>query len=182
VDVDGDSLSESDDDANKTSNNTQLKRKAPNQIPKLMDNKRKHLEKTLSAAQRDKMLLDEAKEDTKFRKDLSQSINRSTDSFTNAMDGVSSTLMQLGKSICQSVEMLSRAMIPQQQQQHQPGGVNHNIFYQNRNLYSSMGIPHDALLPNNETEIGMQQNMANLAPSMQSHHQGPSFNEKQMFY
>ena len=83
-----------------------IKRKAQNQVPKLIDNKRKHLEKTLSASQRDKMLLDEAKEDSKFRKDLSDCMNRSTESFTNAMDGINFTLVQLGKSICRSVEML----------------------------------------------------------------------------
>ena len=88
-------------------------------MPKLIDNKRKHLEKTLSASQRDKMLLDEAKEDSKFRKDLSDCMNRSTESFTNAMDGINSTLVQLGKSICRSVEMLSRAMLAQQQQAQQ---------------------------------------------------------------
>lgn len=38
------------------------KRKA-NCVPKLIDNKRKHLEKKLSAAQRDGLLIKEAKED-----------------------------------------------------------------------------------------------------------------------
>ena len=130
------------------------------------------------------MLLDEAKEDTKFQKDLSQSMSRSTESFTNAMDGVSTTLVQLDKSICQSVEMLSRAMIAQQQQhqQHQPAGVNHNIFYQNPNLYSPMGMQHGALLPNDETEIRVQQNVTSLTPTIQRQYPRPSLNEQQRFY
>ena len=181
VDHDNENLSETDSDTDRPPSSIQ-KRKAPNQVPKLIDNKRKHLEKTLSAAQRDKILLDEAKEDTKFRKNLSQCMSRSNESFTNAMDGVSSTLVQLGKSICQSVEMLSRAMIAQQQRQPAPAGGNHNIFYQNPNLYPPIGMPHGALVGNDEAEIGVQPNMTNLTPAMQSHYPRPGHNEQQRFY
>jgi hypothetical protein len=37
-------------------------------MPKLIDNKRRHLERTLSAKQRDALLLEEAKEDQSFGK------------------------------------------------------------------------------------------------------------------
>ena len=125
--------------------------KHPNypKVPKLIDDKCKHLEKTLSAAKRDQMLLNEAKEDVKFRKDLAEATSRSIESFTNALEGISSTMAQLGKGICQSVEMLSRAMLAQQQQQFQPG--NHNVFYQNPNMYPPMGNTQGAFLPNDET-------------------------------
>ena len=43
-------------------------------VGKLIDYKRKHLERKLSSAQRDQLLLQEAKEDNKFRKELSESI------------------------------------------------------------------------------------------------------------
>ena len=69
------------------------------------------------------------------------------------MDGVSSTMVQLGRSICQSVEVLSRVMIAQQQQFQPTSGANHNIFYQNSSLYPPMGMPHGALPANNEAEI-----------------------------
>ena len=36
-------------------------------VPKLIDNKKKHLDRTLSARQRDALLLEEAKEDKSFR-------------------------------------------------------------------------------------------------------------------
>ena len=104
-----------------------MKRKVQSPVPKLIDNKQKHLEKTLSSSQHDRMLLKEAKEHTTLQKDLSECMGCSTESFTNAMNGISSTLVQLGKSICMSVEMLSQAMVSQQQQQQQcvqPGGVN----------------------------------------------------------
>jgi hypothetical protein len=39
-------------------------------VPKLIDDKRKHLQKTLPARQRDALLLEDAKEDKLFRRDL----------------------------------------------------------------------------------------------------------------
>lgn len=39
-------------------------------VPKLIDNKRKHLEWDSSATQRDQLLLEEAKEDSKFKRNL----------------------------------------------------------------------------------------------------------------
>ena len=46
------------------------KRAATNQIPILVDNKRKHLERNLSAAQRDHLMMNEAKEERELRIDL----------------------------------------------------------------------------------------------------------------
>jgi hypothetical protein len=48
--------------------------KRKNNVTKLIDNKRRHLERHLSSAQRDQILLDEAKEDARFRKDLTKAI------------------------------------------------------------------------------------------------------------
>ena len=155
-----------------------MKPKAPNQVPKLIDNKRKHLEKTLSAAQRDKLLLDEAKEDLKFRKDLSEAMTSSTESFSRAMEGISSTMVQLGKSICQSVEMLSQAMVSQQQLQYQPG--NHNIFYQNPNQLQPVGMTQGTLPQNDEIQAGIQQNLTNLSPQQPTYY--PSSSGRQRFY
>lgn len=39
-----------------------------NGVPKLTENKRKHIERQLSAAQRDQLLLKESNEDLKFKK------------------------------------------------------------------------------------------------------------------
>lgn len=51
-------------------------------VPKLIDSKRKHLEKKLSAAQRGKLLIKEAKEDALFRKELPEAMQESTESFS----------------------------------------------------------------------------------------------------
>ena len=50
-------------DSSSSSSSSSTKRKAVSCVSRLVDNKRKHLEKNLSAAQRDKLLIDEAKDD-----------------------------------------------------------------------------------------------------------------------
>ena len=72
------------------------KRKSVNPVPKLIDKKRKHLEKTLSAAQRDALLLTEAKEESKFRKDLADATREATSCFSSALNNVSSSMTQVG--------------------------------------------------------------------------------------
>ncbi len=61
------------------------KRPAVSAVPKLIDNKRRHMEKSLSAAQRDQLLLNEAKEDKEIRKDLSDSLRESSVMFNAAL-------------------------------------------------------------------------------------------------
>ena len=77
---------------------------------KLTDQKRKHLEKNLLAAQRDKLLFEEAKEEASFRRELSDSLKQSNDNFLKAMDSFNKTISQLGNGLCRSIDMLSRAM------------------------------------------------------------------------
>ena len=50
------------------------KRASSNPVPKLIDNKRKHLERQLSASQRDQLLINESKEDSQFKKDIAEAI------------------------------------------------------------------------------------------------------------
>ena len=54
---------------------TLANKRPANCVPQLTDNNRKHLEKALSAAQKEKMLLEEAKEDARFRKEIMESMN-----------------------------------------------------------------------------------------------------------
>ena len=54
-----------------------IKRKAYyNPVPKLIDNKRKHMERQLSAAQRDEILMNESKEDAQFKRDIAEAIRQ----------------------------------------------------------------------------------------------------------
>ena len=56
------------------------KKRKVNSVPKLIDNKRKHLQEKLSAAQRDELLIKEAKEDALFGKELAEAMQESTQS------------------------------------------------------------------------------------------------------
>ena len=73
-----------------------------NQIPRLIGNKRKHLEKTLSAAQRNQLLLQEAKDDAQFRKTLAETLQESNQVFTELLHGISQSMTDLGNSFCRS--------------------------------------------------------------------------------
>ena len=72
--------------------NRKRKHESISKVPKFIDQKRKHLEKKLSVAQRDKLLFEEAKEEASFRKELSDSLNQSNDNFLKAMDSFSKTV------------------------------------------------------------------------------------------
>ena len=54
-------------------------------VPRLIDNKRKHLERNLSAAQRDQLFMKEMKNDAEFRKGLLQIVRESNDCFSNSV-------------------------------------------------------------------------------------------------
>ena len=89
-------------------------------MPKLTDQKRKHLEKNLSAAQRDKLLFEEAKEEYSFIRELSDSLKQSNDKFLKVMDSFNKTVSQLGNGLCRSIDMPARAMyMPNQSTQNQ---------------------------------------------------------------
>ena len=98
-----------------------------NQIPRLIGNKRKHLEKILSAAQRNQLLLQEAKDDVQFRKTLAETLKESNQVFAELLHGISQSMTDLGNSFCRSKQMLTQAMKMQSQAQ-QP--VPQNMFFQ----------------------------------------------------
>ena len=94
-------------------------------VPKLIDSKRKHLEKKLSAAQRNELLIKEAKEDALFRKELADAMQESAEFFSQSIESVSKAMTDLGAGVCRSLEMLSQALQPTVR-----APVNSNLFYQ----------------------------------------------------
>ena len=58
---------------------------ATDPIPRLIDNKWKHMGKQLSAAQHDQLLLKESKKDSQFKQDMGEAIKQSDQTFANAM-------------------------------------------------------------------------------------------------
>ena len=75
-----------------------------NQVLRLIKYKRKHLEKTLSAAQRD-LLLQEAKDDTQFRKTLPETLQESNRVFAESLHGISHSITGLRNNFCRSMQM-----------------------------------------------------------------------------
>ena len=98
-------------------NPNKKKRKSyDNVIPKLIDNKRVHLEKKLSSSQRDSILLAEAREDIALRKEVINSINNSNEVFSNAMTGISDSIKILSETMAKSMQTLAQCMNPPQPQ------------------------------------------------------------------
>ena len=98
------------------------KRASSNPVPKLIDNKRKHLECQLSAAQRDQLLINESKEDSRFKKDIAEAIGQSNETFAQSMQQMSMSMLQVAQRFTHSIEVLARAMVnkPSQPQYQYP--------------------------------------------------------------
>jgi len=79
-----------------------------NHVQQLIDNKRKHLERNLSAAQRDSLLLKEAKEDRKERKDFMEIMKNSNDTLATALTNLSQSMLNISASIAQSTQLMAR--------------------------------------------------------------------------
>ena len=95
------------------------KRARVDQVPRLVDEKRKHLERRLSAAQRDGLLIKEAKDDAQLKKDLCEAMRESTTAFSESIKEISNSMTNIGNGICRSIELLSQALL-QQNQNYQP--------------------------------------------------------------
>ena len=98
-----------------------------NVVPKLIDNKRKHLEKTLSAAQRDQLMMKDMKGDAEFRQSLVQVMRESNETFSKSIKEISKSMSDLSKGLCSSMELLAKSLGSQNfPPQHLP---QQNIYY-----------------------------------------------------
>ena len=112
-----------------------------NPVPKLIDNKRRHME---SASQRDQILMNEAKEDTQFKRDIAEAIRHSNETFAASMDQISQSILQVAQGLTRSVEVMGQAMMS--------STVGHNPYqtYPNYVQYSNRGDPNMEREPNNK--------------------------------
>eukprot|EP00117_Sycon_ciliatum_P038494 scpid36433/ scgid28591/ len=113
----------------------------PNQIPRLVDNKRKHLEKQLSASKRDQLLIEEAKEDRETKKGMAEAIKESSASFQTAMAGMQTTMSALAQGMPKSMEMLAHAMMQQPQPAPMPNYQMYGNNAQSPLSYASASQP-----------------------------------------
>ena len=91
--------------------------------------RQKHREKTPSATQCDKLVLNEARDYT-FCKNLAEATRQSTKSFSNALKDVSHSIVQIGNGISCSMEMMLQAIMAQVMANSQPRPFNQNHCYE----------------------------------------------------
>jgi seryl-tRNA synthetase len=105
------------DDGSIKSNVTEVSKQGTNKkrklavanVPRLIDNKRKSLDKRLSAAQKDQKLVEAAKEDTAMRKDMLECFRDSSRSTAQAMENISTTLREMSQGMTQAMMSLANA-------------------------------------------------------------------------
>ena len=87
--------------------NKHKKRKGANCVPELIGNKKKNMERELSASQRDQLLLNESKEDVQFKKDLATVMQKSNEIFEKSISQFSNAI----PSVAQSMQLMEKAFI-----------------------------------------------------------------------
>ena len=117
---DDDSIKSNVTEVSKQGTNKKRKLAVASNVPRLIDNKRKSLEKRLPAAQRDQKLVEAAKEDTAMRKDMLECFRDSSRSTAQAMENMSTTLREMSQGMTQAMMSLANAFNrPQQHTQQQ---------------------------------------------------------------
>ena len=132
-----------DDDENNPVTGCSNRKRTLNMVPVLIDNKRKHMERQLSAAQRDKILLQESKDEKEFRGELSKSLKESNALFAESMKAMSGSMAALASAMQKSFEHSARSSyVPSAPQVHQ--GTNYiyqppvpvgQHFFRQQNVY-----------------------------------------------
>ncbi len=92
----------------------QKRKETEGAVPSLIDNKRKNMERQLSAGQRDKILMQDSKEEKEFRNNLAKAMQESNALFAESIKAMSSSMVVLAQSLQKSTEMMSREQIPPQ--------------------------------------------------------------------
>ena len=80
--------------------------------PKIVDNKRKHLEKPLSATKREEVLLRAARDDIALKKQHMSNMQESQNALIEMAKSMSSSLNTLGKSVSDGLGLLAMALNP----------------------------------------------------------------------
>ena len=97
--------------------NSRKRHVAQSSVPVLIDNKRKHMEQQLSAAQRDKFMMEEVREEREFRREFSQCMQESNSLFADSLKVLSSSMAALASSMQKSMDLMSQSYSTQQQYQ-----------------------------------------------------------------
>ena len=110
-------------------------------IPKLIDDKRKCLQKKLCASDRDQILLNESREDSQFKRDLAEAICQSNELFAQSTKELSQSMLAVASGITKSVEILSQALSNQNQQASRPYIYQSTPYIHPKTQHSLMQFP-----------------------------------------
>ena len=99
------------------SNQNRKRKNACGTVQTFVDNKRKQLEKNLSAAQRDQMFFKLAKQKLKMKEVMVASLGESATQTSKAIDKIAESISSFGKALGDGLSMIAMAMaLPQRQQ------------------------------------------------------------------
>ena len=99
-----------------------------NSTPKFVNNKRKKLEKQLSAKQRDMVLMNAAKKEIDLKTSIAHGLLESNKGINSAMSKMADSISSLGTGLVQGFGLLAQALSQNQQQQQQQQQQNHPAF------------------------------------------------------
>ena len=140
------------------------KHKSEDACIKLIDNKRKKMERSLSAAQRDKILLTESKEDRGFKKEMVDVLRESSRNTASAITEMSTAIGQIGTGLCRSIEILATVFGQHQHQQFQPTAPQFNNFVGQQTPYTNLWSGNQG----NRQEAGTRVEQEYIQQGMQS--------------
>ena len=122
------------------------KPKAP--TARFVDNKRKILEKNLSANQRDQVFLNIAKDEVQLKQKLIDGLTEATKESNKALESISQPMVAVGKSIRDGLALLATTLsgvqtqqAPQGHAEYSPGPHNYPAFQFSNSF--SRNVPYD---------------------------------------
>ena len=86
-------------------------------VPRLVDNKRKQMEKALSQSKRDQIFMNATKEDIIMKKQMISSLEESNKSLQSTMQKMTESLSSMAEGISAGMRMIAMAMASPSQQQ-----------------------------------------------------------------
>lgn len=100
-------------------------------VPRLVDNKRKQMEKALSQSKRDQIFMNATKEDIIMKKQMISSLEESNKSLQSTMQKMTESLSSMAEGISAGMRMIAMAMASPSQQQSwssQPPDYNRVLY------------------------------------------------------
>ena len=118
------------------------KEKSLNPTPRFVNNKRKNMEKSLSASQGDQVYLNMAKQELKLKRNIVDQLATATQESNNAIEKISQSIENVGKSISDGLFVLAGALKgPPTSFQVQQPYPQQQYFYQQPTLPTQPPLP-----------------------------------------